>query len=218
MIGKPSFLSAFDLDHTLVRGNSSLSFCRYLFCKRVLPLSAYLYSGVYLLQHRFFHISLSKLHQSVFRRILFGKPLKEIEKHVENFLQQYLFSAFYPPAISSLKLAQHLGHYTVILSNSPSFLVKAIAQFLGVNEWHATEYNVDKDAKLCKIAQIIQGEDKAKCIGEIAGKLGIVREAITAYSDSFLDLQFLQAAGNPIAVNPDKKLRAFSQARAWNII
>lgn len=211
-------LSAFDLDHTLLQGNSSLSFCLYLFRKGVLPLSAIIYSGFCFVKHHFFTLSIPDLHFRIFNRILMGKSLSEIERHVQPFLKEYLSQAFYMPALARLKLAQHLGHYTIILSTAPSFLVKSIAQWLSVNEWRATEYSVDKDLKLSHINRIVQGQDKANQVQEISKKLKIVRENVTVYSDSFLDLEFLKAAGTPIAVNPDKKLRAFSQKHHWRII
>jgi phosphoserine phosphatase len=64
----------------------------------------------------------------------------------------------------------------------------------------------------------MQGEEKASCVKEVAERLCIAKEKITAYSDSFLDLPLLLAAGRPIAVNPDRKLRRFSEEQKWPIL
>ncbi len=96
--------------------------------------------------------------------------------------------------------------------------MEKIAQVLGVDEWRATQYAVDKQKNLCHIASIMQGEEKASCVKEIAGKLSIGKEKITAYSDSFLDLPLLLSAGIPVAVNPDRKLRRFSKRHDWFIL
>jgi HAD superfamily hydrolase (TIGR01490 family) len=213
-----SHLTVFDLDRTIVADNCSLNFCRYLVQKNVLPSSFLIYSLFYYLKHLFFGMSLSDLHNQVFEHLLRGKPLEQLEENVEPFLKNYLFSQIYPPVIAELRLAQHLGHYTLILSNSPSFLVEKIAQLLGVNEWRATQYAVDKERKLCHITSIMQGAEKASCVQEIAEKLSIEKEQITAYSDSFLDLPLLLTAGTPIAVNPDRKLRRFSEQHQWPIL
>ncbi len=213
-----SHLTVFDLDRTIVADNCSLDFCRYLVQKDVLPSSSLIYSLFYYLKHIFFGMSLSDLHNQVFEHLLRGKSLEQLEENVEPFLKDYLFSQIYPPVLAELRLAQHLGYYTIILSNSPSFLVEKIAQFLGVNEWRATQYAVDKERKLCHITSIMQGEEKAFCVQEIAKKLSIGKEQITAYSDSFLDLPLLLTAGTPIAVNPDRKLRRFSEQHKWSIL
>ena len=38
------------------------------------------------------------------------------------------------------------------------------------------------------------------------------------YADSYYDLPFLTALGHPVAVNPDKRLRATAMSRQWPII
>lgn len=213
-----SHLTVFDLDKTIVSDNCSLDFCRYLVNKKVLPYSSLFYSIYYYLKHLLFGTSLKDLHNKVFEHHLRGKSIEMIEENVEPFLQEYLHSKFYLPVLTQLRLAQHLGFYTLILSNSPSFLVEKVAKFLGVNEWRATEYAVDKHQNLCHITSILQGEDKASCVREIAKKLALGKDKITAYSDSFLDLPLLLAAGTPIAVNPDRKLRRFSLQQQWSIL
>lgn len=213
-----SHLAVFDLDKTIISNNCSFDFCRYLVEKKVLPCSSLFYSFFCYVRHLFFGATLTDLHNKIFEHLLRGKPLSKLEDHVEPFLQGYLHSKLYLPVLAQLKLAQHLGFYTLILSNSPSFLVKKIAHFLGVNEWHATEYAVDRERNLCHITSIMQGEEKAFCVREIAKKLSIAKEQITAYSDSILDLPLLLSAGTPVAVNPDRKLRRFSLEHGWIIL
>lgn len=211
-------LSAFDLDHTLIQGNSGSHFCRYLYKQKALPFSVILHSIIYKIRHRFFGLSLAELHHSVFNKLLRGKPLEQLEKYVDKFVNEMVNGSMYIPALARLKRAQQLGHYTMILSNSPSFLVKRFAKALGVNAYYATEYALDERNCFNKIKRILEGKDKARHILKIAKKLGIFLDQITAYSDSVLDIEFLQVAGKPIAVNPDKKLRAISIKNQWSII
>lgn len=159
-----------------------------------------------------------KLHREIFDRFLKGRTLASLEQEVDAFIQRYLISALYPPALCQLKLAQHLGHLTMILSNSPHFLVKKIAESLGVSHWRATEYAVDKDQRLCDIASIMQGDEKASCVLKIAEELGVSPSKITAYSDSIWDLPLLLAAGTAVAVHPCRKLRAYSLKQEWTIL
>ena len=206
-------LVVFDLDRTIVSDNCSFHFCKYLVAKKVLPLSSLFYSLLYSIKHTFFGMPLKELHESVFKRLLRGKSLEEIASHVEPFLQDYLPSRLYPPVFARLRLAQHLGHYTLILSNSPSFLVEKVAQLLGVNDWRSSHYATDREHHLSHIASVMQGEEKAECVKETAEKLGVSKDKITAYSDSYWDLPLLLSAGMPVAVNPDRKLRRFLRNR-----
>lgn len=44
------------------------------------------------------------------------------------------------------------------------------------------------------------------------------REQTVAYSDSIRDLDFLQAAGRSVGVQPDRKLRRICLKQQWEII
>lgn len=211
-------LSAFDLDHTLIQGNSSAGFLKFLCKEKVMPLSLLFHSFIYSIRHRFFGMTLVELHHSVFEKMLKGKPLELLEKYIDKFVKECINRSLYIPAFARLKRAQQLGHYTMILSNSPSFLVQRFAKFLGVNAYFATEYTVDEEKRFNRIKKILEGKDKAQHILRMAEKLGIFLSEVSAYSDSIFDLEFLKAAGNPTAVNPDKKLRAVSVKNQWRII
>lgn len=211
-------LSVFDLDRTLLKKNSSFEFCKYLYRKRVFALSFFFHSCLYHIRHKFFGLGLEQLHRKVFRRLLNGKCFHLLAAHVPQFIEMHLEELIYFPAFQKLRLAQHLGHYTMILSNAPSFLVKEIAERFCVSEWKASEYEVDKDAKLCQISLILQGKEKAKYVRETSQKLNIPMADITAYSDSYYDLPFLQSAGKAVVVNPDRKLQKHSLSLAWEQI
>jgi HAD superfamily hydrolase (TIGR01490 family) len=211
-------LSVFDLDHTLVSKNCSFLYCVNLVRKGVFPASYLFFSIYYYMRHRFGVLSLKGLHEGIFEKLLKGISLVSLEKEADDFVAQLLSKTYYFPALERLKLAQHLGHYTVILSNSPSFLVSRVANLLRVDAWRATEYAVDKDDKLCHISALMQGEEKARCVQQIASVLQIGQESITAYSDSCLDFPFLVASGNAVAVNPDKALLQLAKERGWEVI
>jgi len=215
---KWSRLSVFDLDHTLVKGNCSFSFCLYLVSKNVLPAYSLLYALYYYVRHHIFGLSLEKLHNHIFQLLLRGRSLPQLEEHVELFVDTYLDKAINASTLLRLRLAQHLGHYTLILSNSPSFLVAAFAKCLGVDDWKATRYGVDQEKNLSHIDFILQGKEKADYVNELACRLHISKEDVTAYSDSYLDLPFLLTAGTPVVVNPDRKLRKYSESHDWTVL
>lgn len=139
-------------------------------------------------------------------------------KFAEEFVDLYLEKNIYFPAWEKLRWAQHRGHYTCILSNSPSFLVRIIAEKFQVDAWEASEYLVDKDLKLCQIQKILQGEEKACYVEEVINRLGIHKEKSTGYSDSYLDLPFLYSVGRAVVVNPDSKLKQVADRLSWEKI
>lgn len=61
-------------------------------------------------------------------------------------------------------------------------------------------------------------EGKVAEIARLAAERGYDLAGSTAYSDSISDLPFLTAVGNPVAINPDKELRAYAGAHGWRTI
>lgn len=219
MISRSSHsISAFDLDRTLYRGNSSFQFCLYLIRKKVLPKRALFFSLLYGVQHEFFSLSLERLHQKIFARVLKGFSLPLLQAEGEKFVAQIADTFFYAPALTHLRQAQQLGDRILLLSNAPSFLVCPMAKKLGIAHWKASEYKADEEQRLSAIGFLMQGEEKAKEIELWMKKEEIAREDVVAYSDSYHDLPFLLKAGRAVAVNPDRKLRKFSQNARWLIL
>lgn len=210
-------MSVFDLDRTLVQGNSSFDFCHYLIAQGVLPKSTLIHAICYYLRHTYFGLPVQALHEKVFERVLRGLSLTELESHASLFVADYLEKRINPFVFSALRLAQHLGEYTIILSNSPQFLVNVFAEKLKVDEWHSTHYAVDADNRLSSISHILQGEEKAAYLHQTMERLRIAKNAVTAYSDSYLDLPLLMASGTPVAVNPDRKLHRVSLENQWTL-
>ncbi len=167
------------------------------------------------MRHKFFGLTLTQLHEKTFKSVLYGKKVEVIAEYVRDFVDNWLSEALYLPAIAELRRAQHLGYYTMILSNSPSFLVKAIAERLNVSDWRATEYGVDKEGRLCHIAHILNGKDKAWQVKNIMRLLGLNKGNVVAYSDSYWDLPLLESAGRAVVVNPDRKLQRISLEHNW---
>lgn len=211
-------ISAFDLDHTLVSTNSSMLFYRYLISRGFFRPLSIIPTILYSLRHAFFNLGLKELHEKVFNKFLKGESLKLVQEEVAQFLKKDFYRFLYPPTFTRLRRAQHEGHHTVILSNGPAFIVGPIADYLGVNEWYSSNYGVNSEGIFEKVESVLLGDGKAKYISSLVKKLKTLPKKVTAYSDSDLDLPFLQAAGTPVAVNPNSKLLKISKTYSWEVL
>jgi len=212
------FISAFDLDFTLLNDNSSYRFGRYLCAQKHIPRSFLFFITWCHISFLFGWMSLPQLHENAFKKLFYKKKASLIEKWVEEFLALQFNDLLYQPAIQKLKAAQLAGHLTVILSSSPAFLVKPIAKLLNVPVWKSTEYQIDDDGDYSHINSLMLGETKASFIQGLQSQNGLTSEDVIAYSDSHFDLPFLFAAGAAVGVNPDRKLRAICRQNQWPII
>lgn len=211
-------ISLFDLDHTLLRVNSSFLFGKYLFHQGFFSAFEFLQLGSIYFFHKLNFLSLEAVHKFVFHKLFEGRSRIVFERHLEPFFDRYWHQMLYSPAIERLRAAQQRGHCVAILSSSPSFLVKEIAARLNVETYLASEYSVNDQQSFSHIGLLVQGEEKASWIDQVLLAQEIPQKHITAYTDSILDLPFLLKAGTVVAVGPDKKLRNLCRDNAWEII
>jgi phosphoserine phosphatase len=54
-------------------------------------------------------------------------------------------------------------------------------------------------------------------LASYARRRGVDLSRSYAYADSISDLPMLEAVGNPVAVNPDRRLAAAAKERGWQL-
>lgn len=211
-------LIVFDLDHTLLRANSSFRFGRYLYEKNDFSFWTLLACLTDYARHKWFGMSLEQLHHDSFSRLFKGRPEEEIRAHAIQFLSENLYSLVYEPVRRRLKDAQDAGHHVLLLSSSPDFLVGEIARRLSVEKWKSTTYEVNGEGVYSKISHVMGGEEKALYVSRLAKELSIPLNSVTVYSDSSLDLPLLTLAGKAICVAPNEQLKRICMEKGWEII
>ncbi len=216
--GETEQLILFDLDNTLLSTNSSFRFGAYLYKHNIFPLSTMLFLVSCYSFHKAGLLTLESLHHTIFKRLFLGRLISNFRTQAVSFIADEFDSLLYRPAIGRLNEAKQAGHHIGILSSSPDFLVELIAQHLSVDRWMGTKYDVDGAGRFSMISELMNGTVKAHHLASLSRQLNIPHSAITAYSDSYLDRPFLEAAGVAVGVNPDKKLRRLCLKNQWKII
>lgn len=214
----PRYISFFDLDHTLLNSNSSYKFGFYLHKIGYLSSARAAILVLFYALHKMGLYSVSSIHAKSFALLFKGKQIKEINRHIQNFLKENLHLMLNPLVIKELESARQKGHHTVILSSSPSILVEKIAETLKVNESRGTDYVVDDAGTFISINTIIEGKQKAKEVDQITKKHSVLQEKTFGYSDSYLDILFLRSVGSATVVNPNSKLLKISQEEGWGLL
>lgn len=211
-------LDFFDLDHTLLKVNCSCRFGLYLYKESVSSLSKSMIGLFHYLRYKYFGMTLEKLHQKTFNLFFKNHSLEGIQKQVEDFLDKNFASMLNLPIIEYLRIAQSNGHVVYILSSSPDFLVKPIANRLGVLLAVATSYRLDAEKKFIALDCIFSGQEKADFVQKLVYKHDLQGSSVSVYSDSHHDLPLLNLAGEVIVVRPDSRLKRISEKNRWKIV
>lgn len=212
-------IAFFDLDNTLVNGDTAQAFSEFLVTSS-LPTSA----DFLAMNHAYMYdYDAGKLNLAEYMRYTLS-PLKfqakeQIDLVIQTFIAQKVSKMALPKANALLAEHQQQGDTLVIISATGSHLVKPIAQFLGVE--HALGVDVERENG--EITGEIVGvpsfrEGKVQRALEWSQAHGVSMEGCYFYSDSHNDLPLLEKANYPIAVDADPILRKVAEQRDWPLI
>lgn len=207
----------FDLDHTLLKRNSSFSFGLYLYKKKHISIFTLFRLFYYYALHKAGLIDIAGLHDKAFNCLFSGKSVSYFKSIADDFLHENFASLQNISTLIRYNDAKRKGHHVVILSSSPDFLVEAFARKFRPNSWQATEYHSHDDS-WTKLGKVLEGRAKASHVFELSQKLLIPIGNTVGYSDSHLDLPFLESVGKPVAVNPTRPLLQIAKKRNWEIL
>jgi phosphatidylglycerophosphatase C len=131
-------LAVFDLDGTLVRGDSFLPFLLSyaLHHGRYQALPAFpLYCGLYVCKI----LSDRTAKERLIRAVCRAQPMPKLAAHAEWFCDTWLQTHLRPSAVERLRFHQKEGHRVILLSASPDLYVPVIARRLGIPEVICTQ-------------------------------------------------------------------------------
>ncbi|MGO8876117.1 MAG: HAD-IB family phosphatase [Acidimicrobiales bacterium] len=145
-----------------------------------------------------------------------GAPVERLRLDGVELWSDLLALRSFPDGLARLRQHRALGHRTVLITGALDFVVEPLRPLfdeiicgrLGERDGAFTGELVDSPPT---------GEARALLMEDLARLAGLERDQIVAYADSTSDLPMLEAAGLPVAVNPEAKLAAIARRRGWSI-
>ena len=217
-MSKPD-LAIFDLDNTILNGDSDYSMINYLVDISLLDKAAKLKNDEFIKDYQQGQLDFNQYTNFALKPYI-GKTQDEINEIILPFVERIIEPMINVFALKLIHDHHDKGHTILLASATNELIVKPIAQRLNIN-------NV--------IGTMVKFENE-KCSGEFippsalgAGKLKLVESwmqanqydsfsGVTFYSDSINDLPLMEAVEFPKAVNPDIKLESISNKRGWEVI
>lgn len=106
-------------------------------------------------------------------------------------------------------IKEHLekGHYVFIISGSPDFLVKRMGEKLNVTKSIGSIYLINENNHFSgKVIPMWDSKSKIKAIKNLEKEYMLDLDNSYAYGDTTGDYGMFEMVGNPIAINPAKRL------------
>lgn len=125
----------------------------------------------------------------------------------------------YPDVLSRAHAHQAKGEPVFLVTASSQEFADVIAEVLELDGAVGTRSEViDGRYTGQPGGPFVYGEGKVEAMRQLAEDHGLSLERSTAYSDSISDLPMLRAVGHPVAVNPDRALRAVAREQSWEVL
>lgn len=149
----------------------------------------------------------------------FGKISDKKLTSFFNEIAGKMESDFNPQVLARIEQHIHDGAFTMLVSGAYTALLKSATKNITFDTIIGTEIPIkDKMVDHSKSIYHIQGERKNEYILNILEKRNIDWKNSFAYADSYSDLPVLELVGNPVAVQPEKRLLSIAKERNWKII
>jgi putative phosphoserine phosphatase/1-acylglycerol-3-phosphate O-acyltransferase len=110
------------------------------------------------------------------------------------------------------------GHVLAILSTSPTYVTRPIAEALGIHEVISTQFEVENGQFTGRlVGPACVGKGKVHWAEDLGARLDLDLENSWFYTDSYTDMPMLERVGNRVVVNPDPRLRRTAKRRGWPV-
>ena len=219
-------LALFDLDHTLLEGDSDVLWCAYLMDQRVLDRTSFEPRNAAMERdYRAGTVSVQAFSE-FYVSTLAGRTPVQWEATRQAFLKDVVAPRLSPAARALVQQQHDAGAVVVLTTATNRFITELTAQELGIVHLIATDCEVAASGPL-------QGRFTGRTQGTLNMREGKVArlhawlaargETLQAYdswawSDSMNDLPLLQAADHAVATHPDARLAALAAERGWPVL
>jgi HAD superfamily hydrolase (TIGR01490 family) len=214
-------LALFDLDNTLLDGDSDYCWAQYLIERGILEREEYERRNDWFYQH--YKLGTLDIHNYLDFQLapIAGRPREVIDEWHRDFMERKIRPIVHAgtPAL----LASHAGALRAIVTATNRFITAPIARELGVEHLIACEVEEMPDGRLTgrPVGTPSFREGKIARLHEWLATLGHRFEDFDEtwfYSDSHNDLPLLEKVSRPVAVDPDPTLERHARERGWPIM
>jgi HAD superfamily hydrolase (TIGR01490 family) len=203
-------VAIFDVDQTLIQGNTERIFFRYLVRQRLISVPqalSFLGQLAYRPQGRFQDKS-----------YLAGLEVEEVALLAKRCYQKDIAPRVSPDGLACLLEHQIQGHAVALLSGSLTLLLTPLKEELGADWLIATELQRLNGKFTGEIAGLHpRGLNKLFLLQDLSSAHGFDLSHSYAYGDHIQDAHIFRSIGNPVAVNPSWRLRLQARKHHWPI-
>lgn len=211
-------LHIFDLDHTLIRKAASIALLKEGIKQGTIPFIPLIRLPLFMGLYRMGCLGSDVVEKEL--PFLEGISREKMHELGEVAFEKKIRNNVYPEAKKLLDDLKTAGHELLLATSSFYCSIEVIAGHLGFDKIICSKLEFDEN-HICTgktEGKPAFGKYKQEKVYDYLQEKSISLEECSFYSDSSHDLPLLEKVGNPVAVNPDKKLRKRARKAGWKIL
>jgi len=212
-------LAIFDLDNTLLAGDSDHAWGDFLVARGIVDADAYRAANDdFLRAYQAGDLDI-QAYLSFALRPLAEHPLDTLRQLRQEFMAERIEPIILPRGRDLVDSHRSQGHELMIITATNQFVTAPIAESLGIKHLIATEPEFRDGAYTGRVSGTPSFQDgKITRLNDWLARYQTSMDGAWFYSDSHNDLPLLEVVDNPVAVDPDDTLRAAAREKQWPIL
>jgi HAD superfamily hydrolase (TIGR01490 family) len=214
-------LTLFDLDHTLLTGDSDVLWCDFLIEKGLLERGSFAARNADMdARYRAGTVGTEEF-ANFYVGTLAGRTRAQWEPLRREFLASVIVPRIGKDAMHLVRHHLDADDLVVMTTATNRFITELTAEYLEIEHLIATEVEMQQGQFTGRTAGTLNmREGKVLRLHTWLADIGYTLSDFEshAYSDSINDLPLLQAVKRAVAVDPDARLRAEADARGWQVL
>ncbi len=218
MKGRFDYIAYYDLDHTILRGNSATFLVEEARLRGVMRPRQY--------RHAIYLSLLYKLKAGdpvrMINRMLGwlnGLNEEEVRSLCREVFTEHLIPSMRPEILNSMDQHRSSSGAVVLLSSATAPICEPVSEYLGMDDVICTRLITENGVLTGKTeGRLVYGEEKRQRLLRHTREHGFDPAEAWYYGDSYTDIPVMKAVGNPVAVAPDKLLLRTARSLQWPIL
>ena len=215
-------LTLFDLDHTLLDGDSDQLWCEFLMDRGVLPREPFASLNNAMARDYAAGAVSAQAFCDFYIGTLAGRSASEWQPLRRSFVDECIVTRIPAAALELVARHRDAGDRLLLTTATCRFLSEPSADHLGIAELIATECETDAEGRFTGRSQGVLNmrEGKVQRLHDWLAQQHLLLADCesTLYSDSINDLPLLGAVRHAVAVNPDPRLAAVAREHGWAVM
>jgi HAD superfamily hydrolase (TIGR01490 family) len=145
-----------------------------------------------------------------------GAPVDRLDHDSWELFSDLILTKSFPAGIRRVREHRALGHKTLLITGALDLVIEPLRPLF--DEVICAELGKENGRYTGELLESPPtGEARALIMADFARAHHLDLQQSVVYADSASDLPMLEAAGYPVAVNPETKLAAIARKRGWHV-